>query len=109
MSEMHNKAEHRGHCAVPLVRRFAALWDESSAPPDIEPFLVDGEVSSSADVADLIRFDQIQRAKLRQLLPVEEYFAMSARPPLDDDGKVAGLTINPVTSYRPTLESLVVR
>ena len=27
----------------------------------------------------------------------------------DDDGKVAGLTINPVTSYRQTLESLVVR
>ena len=25
----------------------------------------------------------------------------------DDDGKVAGLTINPVTSYRETLESLV--
>ena len=27
----------------------------------------------------------------------------------DDDGKVAGLTISPVTSYRQTLESLVVR
>jgi predicted HD phosphohydrolase len=27
----------------------------------------------------------------------------------DDDGKIAGLTINPVTSYRQTLESLVVR
>jgi phosphonate degradation associated HDIG domain protein len=27
----------------------------------------------------------------------------------DDDGKVAGLTISPVTSYRQTLESMVVR
>ena len=72
-----------------LVRDFAALWDQSPAPPDIASFLEANHCADSSEFASLVQFDQAERAKAGQLLPVEDYFAIDLDWNLDDDSKVS--------------------